>query len=132
MNHDILSIARQHLADIAAGKAGQELAPYFSPNIIQTEYPNRLNDSGGVSDFNTLITRSEKGKAIIASQSYDIQKEYVQGQTVILEVIWKATFTIPIGKLSPGEEMKAHFALFIEFEGDKIIRQRNYDCFDAF
>jgi hypothetical protein len=29
-----------------------------------------------------------------------------------------------------GDAMKARFAVFFEFEGDKIRRQRNYDCFD--
>jgi len=28
--------------------------------------------------------------------------------------------------------MRARFAVFLEFEGDKIRRQRNYDCFDPF
>jgi hypothetical protein len=32
----------------------------------------------------------------------------------------------------PGfpEVMKARFAVFLEFEGAKIRRQRNYDCFE--
>ncbi|MBD2701300.1 nuclear transport factor 2 family protein [Spirosoma sp. BT702] len=129
---DILALAKQHLDDISKGKAGQDLAGYYSEQIQQIEYPNRLNPNGGVSDFHTLIKRSEKGKQIITTQSYDIQKEYVYGNTVILEVIWKGVFSIPIGQLVPGDEMKANFALFMEFENGKIIRQRNYDCFEAF
>ncbi|GAB4033028.1 nuclear transport factor 2 family protein [Spirosoma gilvum] len=131
-NIDILAIAKQHLNDIANGKAGLELAGYYSQTIQQIEYPNRLNVNGGISDYQTLIERSEKGKHIVISQSYDIQNEYVSGHTVILEVIWTGVFAIPIGQTPAGGELKAHFALFIEFEEGKIVRQRNYDCFDAF
>ncbi|WP_080055368.1 nuclear transport factor 2 family protein [Spirosoma aerolatum] len=129
---DILTLAKQHLEDIAKGKAGLELAGYYAETIQQIEYPNQLNVNGGVSDYGTLIERSEKGKHIVVSQSYDVQKEYVSSNTVILEVIWKGVFSIPIGQTPPGREIKAHFALFMEFEGGKIVRQRNYDCFDAF
>lgn len=133
MSHfDILAIAKQHLQAISEGKAGQELAPYYAPAIQQIEYPNALNPNGGTSDFQTLIERSEKGKQIIVRQTYDIQKEYVAGNTVILEVIWKAVLSIPIGKTPPGEELKANFALFLEFENGQIINQRNYDCFAPF
>jgi len=28
--------------------------------------------------------------------------------------------------------MAARFAVFLEFHGDRIVSQRNYDCFDPF
>jgi ketosteroid isomerase-like protein len=31
-----------------------------------------------------------------------------------------------------GEELEAHFALFLEFRDGRIWRQRNYDCFQPF
>lgn len=132
MKYDILQIARMHLRDIVAGKAGNELAKYYAENIEQTEYPNRLNANLTLSDYQTLLQRSEQGKKIIVSQSYEIKKEYVSGNTVILEVIWKGTFSIPIGETPPGRELKAYFAIFMEFEGGKIVKQRNYDCFELF
>lgn len=39
---------------------------------------------------------------------------------------------IPFGNKKAGDEMVAYFAQFYEFEGDKIIKQRNYDCFETF
>jgi hypothetical protein len=27
--------------------------------------------------------------------------------------------------------LRAHFALFLEFRDGRIVRQRNYDCFEA-
>ena len=131
-HYDILSLSKKHLRDIEDGKAGMELAAYYSEQIEQIEYPNTLNIHGAVSVFNTLIKRSEKGRQIVVSQKYEVHKEFVNGNTVILEVTWTAIMSIPIGKTPAGKELKANFALFIEFENDKIIRQRNYDCFEPF
>ena len=61
-NSEILTLARKHLADLADGKSGEELAAYFNPAIRQIEYPNLLNPHGGISDFKTLMDRAEKGK----------------------------------------------------------------------
>ncbi|HRH64709.1 MAG TPA: nuclear transport factor 2 family protein [Bacteroidia bacterium] len=129
---DILHIARKLLADLADGKSGAELANYFSPAVRQIEYPNMLNVHGGISDIKTIMDRADKGKQIVASQSYDIQREFVSGNTVIFEVVWRGVFTLPVGKTPAGEEIKAFFALFMEFENGKIVVQRNYDCFAEF
>jgi ketosteroid isomerase-like protein len=39
---------------------------------------------------------------------------------------------VPVGALTPGAEMRAHFAVFLDFRDGKIVRQRNYDCFEPF
>jgi ketosteroid isomerase-like protein len=36
------------------------------------------------------------------------------------------------GALQPGDTMRAHFAVFLEIRGGRIVSQRNYDCFDPF
>ena len=113
MKQDILQIAKNHLRDLAEGKSGADLAVYFSKDIEQTEFPNRLNPKGGKSDYSTMLERSEKGKKILTRQEYNIQKEYVSGNTVVLEVNWLGIFSIPIGKIQPGQPLRANFALFM-------------------
>lgn len=132
MKYDILEIARSYLRDMAGNNIAGRHAEYYAHNVEQTEYPNRLNARVTISDYQTLLQRSEQGKKIITRQSYEIQKEYVSGNTVILEVIWKGSFSMPIGGTPPGRELKAYFVLFLEFDGGKIIKQRNYDCFEPF
>jgi ketosteroid isomerase-like protein len=41
------------------------------------------------------------------------------------------TLAVPFGSFPVGSQMKAFFAVFLEFREGKIIRQRNYDCFEA-
>jgi hypothetical protein len=132
MKHDILGIARRWVTDMGSGRIAEKQQEYYSQSIQLTEYPNLLNSRITSSDYTTLLQRSEQGSKILTRQSYDIQKEYVSGDTVIMEVIWKGSFSIPVGQTPPGRELKAYFVVFLEFEGDKVVRQRNYVCFEPF
>ncbi|BAY21373.1 hypothetical protein NIES2100_11250 [Calothrix sp. NIES-2100] len=129
---DILTIAKNYLQAIEDGKTADELAIYYSESVEQIEYPNRLIPNGAKRNLDDLKEASLRGKKILLSQTYDIQKSYVVGNTVILETIWTAQIAVPIGSIPSGGQMKAYFAQFIEFEDGKIVRQRTYDCFEAF
>jgi len=47
-------------------------------------------------------------------------------------VQWTGTLAVALGTLAPDAEMRARFAVFIDLRDGKIVRQRNYDCFEAF
>ena len=66
------------------------------------------------------------------SESYEVLSLVETGDVVAAELIWRGVLAIPLRSLKPGDTMKARFAVFFEFKGDKIRRQRNYDCFDPF
>jgi hypothetical protein len=56
-----------------------------------------------------------------------------QGQRVALETLWVGTpLAEPVDELAAGAETRAHFAMFLDFDGDRIRRQRNYDCLEPF
>jgi len=119
-------------AYLDALERGEPTRRFFTVDAIQEEYPNRLNPNGGRSDVTEMQARSERGKATLRWQRYDILHAFESANTVILEVNWSATFNVAVGSLAPGDPMRARFAVFLEFEGDKIRSQRNYDCFDPF
>jgi ketosteroid isomerase-like protein len=48
---------------------------------------------------------------------------------VVLEVEWTGTLSVPLGSLPAGGQMRARFAVFLDFRDGKIAQQRNYDCF---
>ena len=52
------------------------------------------------------------------------------GNRVGLEVIWTGTRAVPVATLPAGAQMRARFAVFLEFRDGRIVAQRNYDCFD--
>lgn len=124
--------ARNYLKAIELGATGERLATFFHPDVKQIEFPNRLVTAGAERDLEMILEGALKGQAVLSSQTYEIHRCYESGDTVILEVTWKGILAVPMGSLQPGETMTARFAVFLDFEGDLIREQRNYDCFEAF
>jgi ketosteroid isomerase-like protein len=67
----------------------------------------------------------------MSRQIYKIKQEIAVGDRAALEVEWVGTLGVPFESIPAGGQMKAFFAVFLEFREGKITRQRNYDCFEA-
>ncbi|MCB9076247.1 MAG: nuclear transport factor 2 family protein [Anaerolineaceae bacterium] len=128
-NPNIL-LVREYLQALADGEAGESLGRFFTEDAIQIELPNKLNPAGGRSDLATMKKRSEEGKHILKQQSYTVKSAVGDGDQVAVEAEWVGVLAIPLGSLPVGYEMKAHFAMFFEFNNGRIAVQRNYDCFE--
>jgi len=129
MNNN-LTMARQYLAVLERGAGQDELAQFFTPDIVQEEFPNRLTPDGATRDLAALLEGNERGKQIMSSQRYEIVNIFGAGDQVALEVRWTGTLAIAVGSLPAGGQMRARFAVFLAFRDGKIAAQRNYDCFD--
>lgn len=127
---EYLTIARRYLAALENGATGDALAAFFAPDAVQEEFPNRLTPHGARRGVADLLAGAERGKEIMSRQFFTAINELTCGDTVALEVLWAGTLAVPLGSLPAGSELRARFALFLEFQDGKIIRQRNYDCFD--
>jgi ketosteroid isomerase-like protein len=125
-----LEIAREYLRSIERGTTGDALARFFAPDVVHEEFPNRLSPKGRRSTLADMLKGAETGQKILLKQHYEIQREIEMGERVALEVIWTGTMAVPVGDLKTGQEMLAHFAVFLDFHNGKIVAQRNYDCFD--
>ncbi len=130
MEFDILTIAKNYLKTLKAGKTGKDLAIFFHPDIIQIELPNRLNAKGVTSHLSQILERAEKGKKLLKMQTYEIDNACVCGDTVVMEVRWSGVLATPVTTLCAGDTIRAHFAMFIQFKNGQIIQQRNYSCFE--
>lgn len=96
------------------------------------EWPNRLKSKGDRRTIGQLSADFEKGKALLSSQSYEILHQAEGDSYAVVEVLWTGKLAVPIGKLSPGDEMVAHSSIAFEFKDGLIVSQRNYDCFEEF
>lgn len=126
------ALAREYLAALERGEAGEQLRRFYTPDFEQIEYPNALNPKGQRSDLAKTLERSEKGKQVLRSQTYQVVAAVAAGDSVALEVEWSGVLAIPVASLQAGQEMRANFGVFLEFRGGRIARQRNYDCFQPF
>jgi len=124
-------IAKTYLAALEAGATGDALAAFFTDDVVQEEFPNRLLPAGARRDLAALLDGAVRGQKVMRAQRFELLAAVENGDTVALEVQWTGTVAVALGSLPAGGQMRARFAVFLEFRGDKIARQRNYDCFDA-
>lgn len=127
-----LELSRRYLAAIEAGATGAALAAFFSPDVEQIEFPNRLMPTGARRDLAALLDAAVRGQQVLQHQRYQVERAFTDGPIVILELLWVGVLAIPFGSLTAGAEMRAHFVVVLEIDGGRIVRQRNYDCFDPF
>ncbi|MFN3583172.1 nuclear transport factor 2 family protein [Phenylobacterium sp.] len=122
-------IVRAYLKAIE--QRGDSLA-FFAEDAVQEEFPNALVPSGARRTVAELREANARGRDVLSAETYEIVTLMESGNTVAAEVLWRGVLAVPLRSLEPGEAMKARFAVFFEFAGDKIRRQRNYDCFEPF
>jgi ketosteroid isomerase-like protein len=125
-----LDVAKKYLLALESGATGDELAAFFCEDVIQEEFPNRLVPTGAQRDLAALLQGAVRGQQVMRSQRYELLGAVEADDTVALEVKWSGVLAVAVGSLPAGGEMRARFAVFLEFRGEKIARQRNYDCFD--
>lgn len=124
--------ARRYLDAISAGAPWEEVAAFYTEDVVQEEFPNRLVPAGARRTLADLESGAARGRTVLTGQRFDVRNAVASGDQVALEVLWTGTLAVPIGSLAPGDEMRAHFGVFLEFRGGRIAAQRNYDCFDPF
>jgi len=122
-------IVRAYLKAIE--ERGDSLA-FFAEDAVQEEFPNALVPTGARRTLEELREANARGRNVLTSESYEIISLLEAGDLVACEVLWRGVLAVPLRSLKPGDTMKARFGVFFEFQGDKIRRQRNYDCFEPF
>lgn len=101
-------------------------------DFVQTELPNALNSAGQTSDRADLFRRMGLGKAMLTAQHYEVSTAFESGNQAVVEAVWTGTLAIDAGPLKKGQSLTAHFCMVFDLANGLIVRQRNYDCFEAF
>lgn len=109
---------------------GQEMEGFFSPDVRQVEMPNAYKPTGAQRDLTALKADIEKAKGIIEGQRYEIVNTVAEGDMVVLEMIWTGVVATDLPSFKKGQEMRAQCVAIFEFSEGKVVRLRNYDCFD--
>ncbi len=131
MESELIEIVNNFLLTIEKCKGIKKLVEFYHPDIEQIEFPNLLVKNKTIRNLEDLKEAYERGKKALQKENYRIIKSYSDKNTIIIEAEWIGVLAIPIGEKKAGDELKAYFAQFYEFENGKIFKQRNYDCFEA-
>ncbi len=111
---------------------GETMLAFYDQDVEQIEWPNQLKPTGGRRNLAQMAVDFERSKGILQSQAYDLKTLVCSDDHVAVEAVWEGILAIPIGKLQAGDSMKANICNLFTLRKDKIISQRNYDCFEAF
>lgn len=130
MVEDNLAIARRYLQTIERGATGEELAAFFTSDVVQEEFPNKLTPNGARRGLAEILDAATRGQKVMRAQRYDIVSAISSGDSVALEIRWSGTLAVAFGSIPAGGEMHARLAVFIDFREGRIARQRNYDSFE--
>jgi len=125
-----LEIVKQYLSAIESGASFEEVQRYLAPDVVQTEFPNRLVPNGAIRRLPELAAAAASGRKVVSSQRYEIRNVVSVGEHVALEVRWAGTLAVPFGTIPAGGTMTASFGVFFVVRDGRIQTQNNYDCFD--
>ena len=112
--------------DVAAAAA------LYHPDVVQTEYPNRLYAKGQVRSGEMLMRDLPRGRQVLRSQRYPIETIFAAGDKVTVETRWEGILNVPLGTLQPGDAMVAHICMIFTLRDGQVIAQKNYDCYEDF
>ena len=123
-----LETVRRYLKAIEDGEF-TAIRDLFAPDASIVQFPNRIYPQGLSASVLQIAEAFEKGRKLLASQTYKIKNELVNRDSVAVEVLWVGKLAVSFGSMAAGSEMRAHSAMFFEFKDGKIVNQKNYDCF---
>ena len=126
-----LETARRYIAALSSGGGADEVSQFYAPDVVQEEFPNRLLPNGATRDLEALKQARIRGKALLSAEQFDLLGAVASGDQVAMELRWGGTIREAAGPFKAGQTLRARFAIFLEFRGGRIVRQRNYDCFEA-
>ncbi len=126
-----LNLVRRYLEALEGGMPVAAVGDFFTPDVVQEEFPNRLLPQGARRGIAELKAAAERGGKVMSAQRFTLLHAVASEDHVAVEVQWAGILAVPYGSLPIGGEMRARFAIFLDIRDGKIAAQRNYDCFDA-
>lgn len=130
--HPHLSLVRAYFAAIEEDAPLDNLAAFFTPDVQQREFPNRLVVQGAERGLEQMLAGRRRGREVVTAERYEILDAIVQGDRVAVELRWTARLRVPVGALKAGDAMEARCGVFFTIQGGHIARQHNYDCITPF
>jgi ketosteroid isomerase-like protein len=126
-----LDAARRYIAALECGDDAAAVGRLLHPDVVVREFPNRFAPRGQARVFDELLAGVERGRQLMARQTYDVTNALAVGDSVVLEIAWSGTLAQSLGQALPqGTTLSAHLAVFLEFRDGLIYAQRHYDCYD--
>lgn len=96
----------------------------WHPDFVSIELPNMMNHQGRKRNFQESLNQVFAAKDAFVKQQYEILNAFETETHLITELYWT-------GSLRTGGEHKCFLCIICEFQGDLIIKQKNYEAYDC-
>ena len=96
------------------------------PDARISEMPNLINRAGSECDRAGALAAFERGRELLAAQSFEVHTTVVDGATIAARSTWRGTLA------ATGQELTAHIASFTEVRDARVYRHATYDCYEPF
>lgn len=130
---DVVEIVKAYIGAVERFDV-DTVAALLDEEMQFTELPNLIRPAGGTDDKAAMLAglrRSAEGK-VLKAQRYRLASIMASEQGVVVEARWEGNLAMGIGRLQAGETMIAHICMVFELRNGRIVRQRNYDCYEDF
>ena len=131
IENDRVKAARALLSAIERGD-GAALVEIYDDEVVQIEHPNRLKQKGDRRGREAMLRDLDRGKQLLREQRYEVISAVSDGDRVALQVQWTGVLAVPVATLGAGDAMRCQSAIFLRFQGDRVVEQSNYDCLEPF
>lgn len=128
LRSDGLAIARRYLRAVEHG-AVEELRDHVTSDFEQREWPNPMSPQGAFRNLPEVLQAAERGREVVAEQTFQIATEAVDGDRVILEVNWSAVLAVDFPGAPAGSRIRARIAIFLLIRDGRVAAQQNYDAY---
>ena len=129
---ELVERAKAFVVAVSTAAPREIIEGFCSEDVVQEEFSNLLRPQGAVRDFINWRAACDKARYSIAAQSNEVINAVAQGNCVIVETKWTATWAVNFGKLAPGDTVRARVVHVLEFRDGRVFHIRSYYCFEPF
>jgi ketosteroid isomerase-like protein len=110
--------------------AEDELAKLIAPDIHFIERPNLINPGGSERDAAAIRSGLERGRQLLAWQSYHVRDHVANGDTVVTRMRWRAELGVDAGPWPAGTRMAAWCVAHYRLAAGRIVHIEQHDCYE--
>jgi ketosteroid isomerase-like protein len=107
-----------------------ELAELLAPEVRFVERPNMMSPAGSERDFAAMLEGPERGRQLLAWQSYDASDHVAAGDLVVTRMRWRGELAIDAGPWRAGTRFAAWCVAHYRVEKGRIVEIEQHDCYE--
>jgi ketosteroid isomerase-like protein len=110
--------------------AEDELAELVAPDVRFVERPNLINPGGSERDATAMRAALERGRQLLAWQSYEVRDHIASGDIVVTRMRWRGELAVDAGPWPAGTRMAAWCVAHYRLAAGRIVSIEQHDCYE--